>query len=123
MKKFLILFLAILSFSVYAEENNAPAIVQASDSCVTVGNVTATLSESDTEVLVYIANQNAYKVSVAYTVYALTPDYRKVQAGGGNVALSRYDGSISGPYRETVRIRKGEGLHSYSVEISPMRCE
>lgn len=116
MKKILILFLAILSFSVYAEENNASAIVQASDSCVTVGNVTATIQEFDTVVNVSFFNRNRYAVSVTYTVYALTPDYRKVQAGGGNVALD-----ING--NAYVEVRKGEGLHSYSVEISPMRCE
>lgn len=87
MKKILILFLAILSFSVYAEENNVSATVQASDSCVSVGNVTATIQEFDAVVNVSFVNRNRYAVSVAYTVYALTPDYRKVQAGGGNVTM------------------------------------
>ena len=116
MKKILILFLAILSFSVYAEENNASATVQVSDSCVSVGNVTATIRESDTVVNISFANRNGYEVYVAYTAYALTPDYRKVQAGGGNVVLDVNE-------KASVDIRKGEGLHSYSVEISPMRGE
>lgn len=117
------LLFTVLVFSVYAGENNASAVMQTSDSCVSVGNVMATISEYEEEVVVNFANQNAYKVSVSYTVYALTPDYRSVRAGGGNVALSRYDGTVSGPYQKSVRIRKGNGLHSYSVEINPMRCE
>ena len=117
------LLFTVLVFSVYAGENNASAVMQTSDSCVSVGNVMATISEYEGEVVVNFANQNAYKVSVSYTVYALTPDYRSVRAGGGNVALSRYDGTVSGPYQKSVRIRKGNDLHSYSVEINPMRCE
>ena len=117
MKKILILFFAILSFSVYAEEHdNVSVIVQSPGSCVSVGNVSAEVREYDNDALITFLNYNTYKVSVSYTIYALTPDYRQVQAGGGSVTIR--SGGV-----DSSSIRKDGGLHSYSIEISPMRCE
>lgn len=115
-KLFFVLLATIISVAVYAYNmpSNSPDDPPV---CVTVGNVSATIDNSN----VNIVNYNSYTVSVTWQVYGIKSDGTNNIIAEGVAVISRPE-HLSSVNKYSYGFTKSNQYQSYSVRIQPQKC-
>ncbi len=101
--------------TVYAADTDSQAQVAVVEmqQCVQAGNVSATINDETARVHIY--NANNYRVTVNYTVTALTEGTtRRIEVSAGTVTL---DGG------KDTGFNAAKGYKGYSIKITVYKCE
>lgn len=117
MKRILFIIACVITLglaTLQANETNG----QANDgpACVTVGNVSASITEGTNNV--HFTNYNDYKVTVTWTVYGHRKNGSKSEVGSGVVVLG-----VSPNCNATEKYSKSDDYTSYSVKITAQKCD
>lgn len=123
MKKFIITLLVLLGAAILTPEVKAePVASQDGPTCVTVGNVSITVTEREAPSIseVSITNYNRYRVTVSWSVWGTDANGNSRKVAGGTNSVSAADNQGYGASSRSFTCPKG--ITGLWVESSVQRC-